>query len=160
MDTIIFYVIAIILLIISLYKSKQKTKLALMKAWRAFENILPQFLFILPLVGLLLALLSPEQISSILGKESGGFGLLLSVSIGSISLIPGFVAFPTAALLLKNGAGYMQMGGFVSSLMMVGVITLPIEMKYFGKKSAILRNVLAAIFSFFVAIIIGWVVSL
>jgi hypothetical protein len=27
----------------------------------------------------------------------------------------------------------MQIGAFVSALMMVGVVTMPVEMKYFGK---------------------------
>lgn len=160
MDTIIFYALALILLVTSLIKSKEKTLKALLKAWRAFENILPQFLFVLPLVGFMLALLSPTQISALIGDESGFLGLSASILIGSITLIPGFVAFPTAALLLQNGAGYMQMGGFISSLMMVGIVTLPIEFKYFGKKASILRNSLAIIFSFIVAIIIGWVVLL
>ena len=53
----------------------------------------------------------------------------------------------------------MQIGAFISTLMMVGVITLPLEISYFGKKTAILRNVLAFFFSFLVAFIIGKVVS-
>jgi hypothetical protein len=59
-----------------------------------------------------------------------------------------------AAMLLQGGAGYMQIGAFVSTLMMVGVVTMPIEIKYFGKKLTILRNVLAFAFSFVVALII------
>jgi ABC-type multidrug transport system permease subunit len=74
-------------------------------------------------------------------------------------MIPGFVAFPTAALLLQGGAGYMQIGAFVSALMMVGIVTLPVEVKYFGKRLAILRNLFAFLFSFFVAIVIGLVVD-
>jgi len=53
----------------------------------------------------------------------------------------------------------MQIGAFVSSLMMVGVVTIPVEIQYFGKKVAILRNVFAYLFSFIVAIAIGLVVS-
>ena len=74
-------------------------------------------------------------------------------------MIPGFVAFPTAAMLLNNGAGYMQIGAFVSTLMMVGVVTAPVEMKYFGKHLTIMRNVLSFLFSFVVAFIIGKVVG-
>ena len=46
-------------------------------------------------------------------------------------------------------------GAFISTLMMVGVVTLPVEIKYFGKKLAIYRNLLAFLFSFIVAYIIG-----
>ncbi|MGB4659847.1 MAG: hypothetical protein WBI07_11735 [Mobilitalea sp.] len=158
MDSYIFYGIAIILLFLSFIKDKKKTKMALKKAWKAFENILPEFLVVILLVGFLLAILNPETISKIIGSESGWFGVILAAIIGSITLIPGFVAFPTAAILLDNGAGYMQIAAFVSTLMMVGVITIPVEIKYFGKKISVLRNVLAFFFSLVVALIIGMVV--
>lgn len=106
----------------------------------------------------MLAVLNPETISKIIGSESGWFGVILAAIIGSVTLIPGFVAFPTAAILLENGAGYMQIAAFVSTLMMVGIITMPVEIKYFGKKISVLRNVLAFFFSFIVALLIGMVV--
>lgn len=158
MDSYIFYGLAIILLILSFIKDKKKTIAALKKAWKAFENILPEFLVVIFLVGFLLAVLNPETISQIIGSESGWFGVILAAIIGSVTLIPGFVAFPTAAILLKNGAGYMQIAAFVSTLMMVGIITLPVEIKYFGKKISVLRNTFAFVFSFIVAFIIGLVV--
>ncbi len=111
------------------------------------------------LVGLLLAIMNPEMISEIIGEKSGWFGIVLAAVIGSITLIPGFVAFPTAALLLQGGAGYMQIGAFISTLMMVGVVTIPVEIKYFGKKLTIYRNILAFLFSFIVAFIIGMVMT-
>ena len=158
MDTYILYGITILLLAVSFFKDKKKTKMSLKKAWKAFENILPEFLVVILLVGVLLAVLNPEVISKIIGSDSGWFGVALAAVVGSITLIPGFVAFPMAAMLLKGGAGYMQIGAFISTLMMVGVVTMPVEMKYFGKKLTILRNVLAFIFSFVVAYVIGVVV--
>ncbi len=158
MNSYIFYSLAIVLLFASFIKDKEKTKIALKKAWKAFENILPEFLVVIILVGFLLAIANPQTISKIIGVESGWFGVILAGAIGSITLIPGFVAFPTAAILLENGAGYMQIAAFVSTLMMVGIVTLPVEIKYFGKKISILRNLLAFFFSFLVAFIIGMVV--
>jgi len=61
---------------------------------------------------------------------------------------------------LDNGAGYMQIAAFISSLMMVGIVTIPIEVKYFGKKMTIWRNVMAFIFSLLVALIIGKVMGI
>lgn len=106
--TIALYVIAIAALMTSFIKSKEKTHLALKKAWKSFENILPQFLSILLIIGMMLAILTSEQISNFIGKESGWLGVIFAATIGSITLIPGFVAFPLAAALLKSGAGYMQ----------------------------------------------------
>ena len=73
----------------------------------------------------MLAIMNPEMISKIIGEKSGWFGVVLASVIGAITLIPGFVAFPMATLLLQGGAGYMQIGAFISSLMMVGVVTMP-----------------------------------
>jgi len=158
-DTYIFYGITVILLAASFFKDRKKTGLALRKAWKAFENILPQLLVVLLLVGLLLAVLNPGAISKLIGSDSGWYGVLLASVIGSITLIPGFIAFPTAAMLLAGGAGYMQIGAFVSTLMMVGIVTMPVEIKYFGKKVTILRNILAFAFSFLVALTIGLAVK-
>lgn len=158
MSNYILYGITIILLIISYWKDKKKTKMALKKAWKSFENILPEFLTVIMFVGVLLAVLNAEVISKIIGNNSGWFGTMIAAIVGAITLIPGFVAFPTAAMLIENGAGYMQIGAFVSTLMMVGIVTMPVEIKYFGKKLTILRNIFAFIFSFIVAYIIGKVV--
>lgn len=155
MDNYLLYGITIFLLVFSYFKDRKKTKMALKKAWKSFENILPEFLGVIMLVGILLAVLNPQVISQILGSNSGWFGVILAAVVGAITLIPGFVAFPMAAMLLKNGAGYMQIGAFVSTLMMVGVVTMPVEIRYFGKKLTILRNLFAFIFSFLVAYIIG-----
>ena len=154
----IFYSIAIGLLIVSFFKDKTKTKMSLMKAWKSFENILPQMLAMITSVGIIIAVLSPETISKIIGGSSGWYGVLISAVVGSITLIPSFIAFPLAAILLENGAGYIQLSPFVSTLTMVGVLTFPLEIKFFGRKFTILRNVLAFGFAFVIAFIIGKVV--
>lgn len=153
--TIILYALAVGLLVFSFFKDRAKTRQALKKAWKSFENILPQFATILLIIGILLAVLSPEIISKIIGKQSGFLGMAVSGIIGSITLIPGFVAFPLASALLKSGAGFMQIAVFISTLMMVGIVTIPLEIKYFGKKAAITRNTLAFICSFAIAVVIG-----
>lgn len=153
------YLLAVILLMVSYKRDKKKTKMALKKAWKSFENIMPQFLTILAFLGMVLALLSPDVISRLLGQKAGWQGLIIASIIGSITLIPGFIAFPVAAILLKNGAGFAQVAVFVSTLMMVGIVTLPLEIKCFGKKISIMRNMFAYLFSFMVALVIGMVLG-
>jgi uncharacterized membrane protein YraQ (UPF0718 family) len=116
---------------------------------------MPQFLTILAFLGMVLALLSPDVISHLLGQKAGWQGMIIASIIGSITLMPAFIAFPIAAMLLKNGAGLAQIAVFISTLMMVGIVTLPMEMKYFGKKISIMRNIFAYLFSFMVALVIG-----
>lgn len=153
------YIVCIVFLIISFLKSREKTKEALIKAWKSFENILPLLLGVIFMVGILIAVLNTQVISKLIGSNSGFLGVAISSIVGAITLIPGFIAFPTAALLLENGAGYMQIAAFISSLMMVGIVTLPMEFKYFGKKISIVRNILAFLFSFLVAFVISKVME-
>lgn len=159
MQNIILYGLTILLLVISLAKSRVKTKQALLKGWNAFNNILAPMLAIIAVVGIIIAYLNPERISSIIGDASGWWGVFLAAVVGSVTLIPGFIAFPTAVILLENGAGYMQLAAFVSTLMMVGLMTIPIEREYFGEKLTFIRNGYAFVFSIFVAFIIGKVMG-
>ena len=150
-----FYGLAAVLLTFSFVKDKSKTLLSLKKAWKMFTGVLPQFVAILLFVGLALAVLSPETIRRMIGEETGFTGMLLTSLIGAITLIPVMIAFPIVAELLKNGAGLTQMALFVSALTTVGIITIPVEVKYLGRKTAILRNVLAFLFSFITAYLMG-----
>lgn len=153
------YGVASVLLVVSFIKDKKKTLLSLKRAWKMFIGVLPQFVAILLLVGLLLAVLRPETIQSIIGVESGFMGMLITSLLGAVTLVPVLIAFPVAAELLKNGAGITQIAVFISTLTMVGFVTLPMETKYLGKKAALLRNVLAYLFAFITAYIIGAILT-
>lgn len=155
MTGVILYSLAFILLILSFLKDKAKTKKAIILAFKSFENIMPQFLGIIILVGILLAFLNPEIISKLIGGNSGFFGVFLSAIIGAITMMPTFVAFSLGNTLLQNGAGYPQVAALISTLTLVGFITYPIESKYIGKKAAFLRNFIAFLFTFIVAFILG-----
>jgi len=154
---IILYILAISFLVYSFLRDRKKTKMALINAWKAFENIMPALLGVLTLIGLVLTILSPKVITAVLGQNTGIWGMFLTSLIGAITLIPAFVAFPMAASLLTGGAGIMQIAVFVSTLTMVGTVTAPLEAKYFGWKVTVLRNGFAYLFSFIAAIIIGMV---
>jgi len=157
--TFSLYGLAFVLLGISFLKDRKKTILSLKKAWKIFFNILPQFIAILLIVGLLLALITPETIQRIIGAESGFFGMLITSLLGAVTLVPVLIAFPIAAELLNNGAGITQIAVFISTLTMVGLITLPMEIKYLGKKVAISRNLLAYLLAFATAFIVGAILT-
>ena len=155
MFTYSFYGLAALLLLFSFLKDKRKTLLSLKKAWKMFTGVLPQFVAILLFVGVALAVLSPETIRRMIGEETGFIGMLLASLVGAFSLVPVMIAFPIVSELLKSGAGIIQMAVFVSTLTTVGLITIPIETKYLGKKIAVLRNMLAFVFSFITAYLMG-----
>lgn len=155
MTSIILYNLAIIFLIISFIKDKNKTKKAILLGLKSFENVLPQFLCIIITVGILLSFFTTDTISKILGNSSGFMGIILADIMGAITMMPTFVAFSLGNTLLLKGAGYSQVATLVSSLVLIGLMTLPLEIKYIGKRAALLRNIIAFIFSIIVGIILG-----
>ncbi len=159
MDILFFYGLAIAGVLWSYTKDRQKTKQSLKKAWKSFETILPAFALILLLIGASMAAVSPSSVTRLLGSGSGAYGMLIAAAIGSITLIPGFIAFPLAKAVLDMGAGIMQVAVFISTLMMVGVVTAPMEIQFFSRKTMLLRNGLSLLFSFLVAFVIGKVVG-
>lgn len=140
MDILFFYGLAAIGVLWSYSKDQKKTKLSLKKAWKAFDTILPAFIVILLLIGIILALVSPAVVTMLLGANSDITGMIVAAIIGSIALIPGFIIFPLAKTVLEMGAGIMQVAVFISTLMMVSVVTAPMEAQLFNRKVVLLRN--------------------
>lgn len=155
MFTKVLYGIAFVWLVVSFFRDKKKTRIALKKAWKSFENILPSVLAVLFLMGFALSLLDTQTVSKLLGADSGILGMGIAAVVGCITLIPGFVAFPLAASLVEAGAGYAQISIFVSTLMMVGVATLPLEAKYFGRHTALKRNLLSLLVAVITSCVMG-----
>lgn len=155
----ILYIITAVLLVLSFVRDKTKTKKSLLKAWKSFSHVLPMFLGVLVLVGMIISIINVELISKFMGSESGWIGTLLAGVFGTFAMIPSFVAFPMVKIFLSNGAGYMQVGAFLSTLFMVQLASIPLEIKYFGKSVTILRNIIAFLFSFIVANVIAVVMG-
>ncbi len=157
MEYIIVYSLVIIALVISFIFSKKKTKMALKKALKSFVNLLPALVPLMILVGFILTYLGQDVIMQLLGSDSGFSGVVIALVIGSVAFMPGFVAFPIGAALLQSGAGYPQVAAFVASLMSVGLVSAGVELKYFGKKATIVRNVLGLVIAIVFSVVV-WVV--
>ena len=149
MIPLLIFTIAAVL--ISLLFNRKKTIAGIKMGTKMFLNLLPPFLTVLIAVSFVLALLPKEVLEKMLGAGSGITGFIIAAGLGSVALIPGFISYPLASVLLKNGVSYPVISVFITTLMMVGVVTLPIERKFFGWRVAITRNVL----SFIGALIIG-----
>jgi len=158
-DIILFYGLAAVGVLWSYTKDRKKTKQSLKKAWKAFDGILPAFAVILLLIGQIMALVSPATVTAVLGADTGVGGMFVAAIIGSIALIPGFIAFPLAKTVMDMGGGIMQVAVFISTLMMVSVVTAPMEAQLLNRKVVLLRNGLSLLFSFVVAFVLGKVVG-
>ncbi|WP_202707464.1 permease [Sporosalibacterium faouarense] len=153
---IFLYVITGGSLFISFILNKDKTIKALKVAWKKIKKILPSFIKMLILISVMLYLLPDKTIAKYLGGTNIFRETILASALGSITIMPGFIAFPLSGILLNKGVKYMVISSFSSTLMMVGILTFPIEKEYFGTKLTVVRNVT----SYFIALIIALAIGL
>jgi len=151
----IFYAIVLILSLGSLIVNKNKTKQAYKIAIQKLLNILPSLLLMVILVSVVLYFTPDKTIVNLLGKNNQFLGVVLGLFFGSITLMPGFIAFPLAGILLEKGVLYMVLSAFTSSLMLVGILTYPIEKDYFGAKVTIMRNSISLVITVIIALATG-----
>lgn len=149
------YIATGLLLIISFIINSEKTFRAVKIAIRKFVTIMPAFLTMLILVSIVLFLVPDKVISNYLGINNKFIGVLSASFFGSITLMPGFIAFPLCGILLKKGLLYMVLSAFTTTLMMVGVLSYPIEKEYFGIKVTIIRNLISFFIALAVAVMTG-----
>jgi uncharacterized membrane protein YraQ (UPF0718 family) len=149
------YIVAGLALLVSLVFSRDKTVRALKIAARRFIHILPAFLIMLVLISVALYLVPDEVISRYLGGSNRFVDVILASFLGSVTLLPGFIAFPLAGILLQKGVAYMVIAAFTTTLMMVGMLTVPIEKAYFGLKVTVIRNLIGLLIALTVAVMIG-----
>ncbi|MCK8058611.1 MULTISPECIES: permease [unclassified Fusibacter] len=150
--TILFWVITGSWMIWSLFKDKKKTLGTMKKTKAKMGSMMGEIVAIIFLIGLVLAWIPPEQIEKVLGASTGYLSTVLAALIGSITLIPAFVAFPLVGSLVDSGASIVPAVAFLTTLTMVGVMTFPIEKKAFGLKFTLIRNG----FSFVAALVIAF----
>ncbi|AUD64800.1 hypothetical protein BK011_03570 [Tenericutes bacterium MZ-XQ] len=153
-DTIIIYSLAILLLIVSLIKDKQKTKKALIKAKNTFVKLMPVLLPLFLFIGIILTLITPDFISRTMGEESGLFGYIIGLLLGSVTFMSPFVAYPLGSDLIEQGASVPIVAGFLVTLMSVGLVYFAMESKLFNKKVAIYRNLVSFIGAILVILVV------
>ncbi len=152
----ILFIITGVLLFVSLIFNKQKTLNGLKKGAMQFLRLLPTLLTVIILVSIAMFFIPEKVLLTYFGDQAGILGYLSAAIVGSVSLIPGFISFPLAGMLHESGVGYGVIALFITTLIMVGVLTIPVEAKYFGMKVTLIRNCL----SFLGAIIIGTIMAI
>jgi len=153
MATIIYSITAATLLI-SWLADKERTRRALKISQHSLRGLVPRILGMISLVGLLLALIPPTAITTLFTIH-GLKGFVLVSAIGSLITMPGPIAFPLAGSLLKLGAPPATLAAFVTTLTMVGTVTAPIEISYFGKRFTLMRQSLSFITAILIGILMG-----
>lgn len=150
-----YLIITLIVVGVSFLADRKKTVQGLKIAVKKMTNILPSFALMLIFVSILLFITPEAYISHYLGSSNKGLGVVLAALFGSLTVMPGFIAFPLGGILLEKGVSYMVISSFTTTLMMVGILTYPIEKEYFGHRVALIRNILSLSIALIVAFITG-----
>ena len=138
-------------------RDRAQGRRAVQVAFMSLFSMLPMMLTIIGLIGLLLGLVPPEMISHYLGGESSFLSTLGALALGSVLYIGSLFSLPLAGSLLRAGASVTTVAAFLTGLMMVGTLTLPLEIQHLGKKMAFSRNLLSLGFALVIALVIGMV---
>ena len=153
--TLAIWVGTLIFLGISLAKDKVKTKRALKIALGMGKGMVVSILSIVFAIGLILTLLPPTEIAAFLSSQSAlratGGGALL----GTVTLVPAFIAFPLVGTLVNAGVSVIPSVAFLTTLTMVGIVTFPLEKRAFGVKFTAVRNGLSFLFAIVIALVMG-----
>jgi uncharacterized membrane protein YraQ (UPF0718 family) len=145
----------LIFLGISIAKDKAKTKQALKMAFGMGKGTLISMLSIIFAIGLILTLIPPAEISTFLSTQSVLLATVGGALLGTITLIPAFIAFPLIGTLIHAGVSVVPSVAFLTTLTMVGIVTFPLERKAFGTKFTAIRNGLSFLFAIAIALTMG-----
>lgn len=132
-----------------------QTKEAFSRTRMMMGGMLHQIAWLLAGMSLVLAFLPMASITKFLGQGNQALASIVGALVGSVTIIPAFVAFPLVGSLVKIGASIVPAAAFLTTLTMVGVMTYPIEKKAFGQQYALVRNGL----SFLGALLIAWLMG-
>jgi len=145
-----------IALLVSLIRSRGKTLTAIKVAAKRMWNITPLFLLVMALFAAMITIIPESFISKTIGTDSGLAGLLMAIVVGSIAMMPGFIAFPLCGALLNQSVPYYILAGFTLALMNVGFVTLPMQIQYLGFKVVIVRNLVGILVALLVAMVVAF----
>lgn len=148
-------ILTILLTIVSFFFDSKKTLKGIKKGLKQFINILPALLSVIILISIVLYFISDKILTEYLGDKAGIGAYFSAAGVGAISIIPGFIAYPLSGILVKSGVSLSVIAVFITTLKMVGILTIPVEKKYFGLKVTLLRNAL----SFAGALIVGIIMA-
>lgn len=153
--TLAVWVGTLAFLVFSFAKDKVKTKQALIIAFGLGKGMLASILSIIFAIGFILTIIPPTEIAEFLSNQSNLLATIGGAILGTITLVPAFIAFPLVGTLVGAGVSVVPAMAFLTTLTMVGVVTFPLEKKEFGTKFTVVRNGLSFLFAIAIALVMG-----
>lgn len=123
---------------------------SLKKTARTFGQSLPVIVGMLLLTSLALTLFAPEQFARLFGRNDW-LDALLGTALGSIGAGPPLASYLLGGELRAGGVGLVAVTALVVSWVTVGLVQLPAEALFLGRRFAVTRNLVAFVFTLAVA---------
>lgn len=142
------------------FKNKEKGVKAVKIGLQTIFSMTPFLLIVVGLIGIFSSFADPATIAQYLGDKSGMKGFFSVAIVSSFLQIPGIVIFPMAATLYNNGAAVGTVAVFICASTMASIFTMPLEMKYLGKRLPPIRIGLIFIVSVAIGLSMGAVFHL
>lgn len=149
--------VAAALLGYSALRSRTKTVKALRVALKQFLSVLPFFIAVFAIIGLLEVVLTPDQIQSWLGAQQGALAPIYAAVLGGLATGPPAAVFPLGQYLLAQHASVAAVATLLIAWVAVGTVSLPAEIRFFGARFAWSRWALTFVLSIVLGLIMGWV---
>lgn len=153
--TLVLWILTGIGFFISIRKDKKKTLNSMYMARSMMKNMVGEIIGVLFLIGLITTLIPPNTIRSFVNGSNTLISTVVSALVGSITLIPAFVAFPLVGSLVNMGVNIIPIVAFLTTLTMVGIVTFPLEKREFGVKFTLYRNLFSFLFAIIIAMVMG-----
>ena len=134
-------------------KTRPKFSRILKQAALSIYYMLPMILGVLGLSAILITFIKPEQVKQVftgMPLTDTIYGLLL----GAIMMGNAVLSYILGGELLKIGISLYAVTAFLLAWITLGIVQIPMEIEFFGKRFVIVRNMMAIVFTLITSLLI------
>ncbi|HXG51364.1 MAG TPA: permease [candidate division Zixibacteria bacterium] len=152
-STLVMLAAALIALVVVYWKSPAAAGAGLNATGALILEIIPRMVAAFTLAGLIQAVVPQEVIVRWMGKGSGARGLLIGMTLGSVTPGGPMTHFPIVASLFKVGVGVGPLVAYLTAWSLFGLQRIIMwEIPFLGPKVVAVRVAVSAVFPF----LAGW----
>ncbi|MGB9749626.1 MAG: permease [Caldisericia bacterium] len=155
-EGIVFLIlVSFVYIIYFLRGDKNKLKGVPKKSIKMFIQNSIRIFSIFVIIAILEKFLSPQSVSQFLLKFKGFLGIIVGALTGSVMMGPAATSYPIGQYLFAHNASVSLVTAFLFTWVGIGVVALPLEFKFLGKKFTLLRNSFTFVAAILIALIMG-----
>ncbi len=128
---------------------------ALKKSALGIYYVSPMILGVLGLSTLLVRFISTEQVKTVF-TGSQYTDTFYGAITGSVMMGNALISYILGGELLNMDVTLFAVTAFLLSWVSLGVVQIPLEISYFGKRFTLFKNILAFVFTLVISVLIVW----